>query len=119
MCDTPADVQSLSCVSLAWTRAWWSLHRHLATKPVRVSVLAQARGVGEEALGASPHMVRGALAGCSQLALRGAAFSRCTACSPAVVGALRSGGWSFLLQALRVRCPSTCSALCAPLVCLR
>jgi hypothetical protein len=38
-----------------------------------------------------------------QMALTGAAFSQCTACSPAVVGALRSGGWPWLLSALRVR----------------
>lgn len=38
-----------------------------------------------------------------QMALTGAAFSQCTACSPAVVGALRAGGWPWLLSALRVR----------------
>ena len=38
-----------------------------------------------------------------QMALTGAAFSQCTACSPAVVGALRGGGWPWLLSALRVR----------------
>ena len=48
-------------------------------------------------------MVRGQLAGAAQAVLRGDAFSQCTACSPAVVAALRSGGWPFLLKALRVR----------------
>lgn len=38
----------------------------------------------------------------SQMALTGAAFSQCTACSAAVVGALRAGGWPWLLSALRV-----------------
>jgi hypothetical protein len=42
-----------------------------------------------------------------QMALTGAAFSQCTACSPAVVGALRDGGWPWLLSALRVRAPHT------------
>lgn len=50
-------------------------------------------------------MVLTVLLGCClvQMALTGAAFSQCTACSPAVVGALRGGGWPWLLSALRVR----------------
>lgn len=64
----------------------------------------QERSAGStEALGEAPHMVRGQLAGAAQAVLRGDAFSQCTACSPAVVAALRFGGWPFLLKALRVR----------------
>lgn len=65
--------------------------------------MAQADRVDETALGAPAHMVRGQLAGFSQLALQGASFSQCTACSAAVVGALRERGWPFLLSALRAR----------------
>lgn len=61
----------------------------------------QAEAVGDAALGPPAHMLRGQLGGFGQLALTGAAFSQCTACSPAVVAALRFGGWPWLLSALR------------------
>lgn len=62
----------------------------------------QAGAVDDTALGSPAHMIRGQLSGFGQLSLTGGAFSQCTACSAAVVAALRQGGWPFLLSALRV-----------------
>lgn len=78
------------------------------TNRQRSEQLVQERSAGStEALGEAPHMVRGQLAGATQAVLRGDAFSQCTACSPAVVTALRCGGWPFLLKALRARASPT------------
>ena len=45
-------------------------------------------------------MLRGSLWGFSQTAMEGRAFSGCTACSEAVVGAYREVGWELVLGAL-------------------
>lgn len=67
-----------------------------------LAAVVQEKATGSvEALGAPAHMVRGQLAAGEQTVLRGTAFPQCTACSAAVVSALREGSWPWLLSVLR------------------
>ena len=49
-------------------------------------------------LGAVPHSIRGFIGQFTSMNLCAPAFSQCTACSPAVVGAYRARGAAFLLE---------------------
>ena len=59
-------------------------------------------GAAVSCLGGVPHQIRGTLSRFATESMRGAAFSRCTACSDTVVQALSDpaeGGFGFLLRA--------------------
>ena len=70
-----------------------------AGAPAAGSAASRAAAAAHELpLGEPPHMVRGQLAGFSQMCLTGQAFRQCTACSPAVVRQYRQRGADFVLQ---------------------
>lgn len=51
---------------------------------------------GASVLGLVPHQIRGQLSSFSNLILSGNAYSKCTACSSAVIQAYKTGGTEFL-----------------------
>ena len=54
----------------------------------------------ENPLGIVPHQIRGFLSTFQNLIISGKSYDCCSACSPTIVNAYKSGGWEFVKRAL-------------------
>lgn len=64
------------------------------------SSIEYERDPPDHPLGLVPHQIRGFLASFKNVLISGQSYDCCSACSPKILEAYRSGGWEFIKRAL-------------------
>ena len=64
---------------------------------------SQTEDRGDHPLGIVPHQIRGFLSNFQNMVIHGRSYDCCSACSPRILDAYKSGGWDFVQRALNER----------------
>jgi len=74
--------------------------KHSAPAPQPRQGVTLERDPPDHPLGLVPHQVRGYVSTFQNMVIRGQSYDSCSACSPKILDAFRTDGWSFVKKAL-------------------